>query len=80
MARGRHLLGLGIPAAALMVLMSMGAPLAQGQEAEDVPHPAHIHSGTCDDLGESSLPLVTSPKTLPENPSAPKRRCWSKRA
>ena len=41
-----------------MVLMSMGAPLAQGQEAEDVPHPAHIHSGTCDDLGDIVAPLT----------------------
>jgi plastocyanin len=40
-----------------MVVISMQAPLARGQEAEDAPHPAHIHSGTCDNLGDIVAPL-----------------------
>jgi len=39
-----------------MVVISMGAPLVRGQEA-DAPHPAHIHSGTCDNLGDIVAPL-----------------------
>jgi len=39
-----------------MVVISMGAPLVRGQEA-DGPHPAHIHSGTCDNLGDIVAPL-----------------------
>jgi plastocyanin len=35
----------------------MSAPLARGQEVEDAPHPAHIHSGTCDNLGDIVAPL-----------------------
>jgi plastocyanin len=42
--------------AVLMVAIAMAAPLAQGQEA-DAPHPAHIHSGTCDNLGDIVAPL-----------------------
>ncbi len=45
------------PAVVLMVGISMSAPLTQGQEAEDAPHPAHIHSGTCDNLGDIVAPL-----------------------
>jgi plastocyanin len=40
-----------------MVGISMSAPLARGQEVEDAPHPAHIHSGTCDNLGDIVAPL-----------------------
>jgi plastocyanin len=57
MARARRWPALGIPVAALMVLVSISAPLARGQEAEDAPHPAHIHSGTCDNLGDIVAPL-----------------------
>src|SRR5918998_1127582 len=57
MARARQWSALGIPVAILMVLVSMSAPLARGQEAEDAPHPAHIHSGTCDNLGDIVVPL-----------------------
>jgi plastocyanin len=32
------------------------APVARAQEAEP-PHPAHIHSGTCDELGDIVAPL-----------------------
>jgi plastocyanin len=45
-----------VPVAVLMVIVSMSAPLARGQEA-DAPHPAHIHSGTCDNLGDIVAPL-----------------------
>jgi plastocyanin len=48
---------LGIPVAVLTVLLAMSAPLARGQGAEDAPHPAHIHSGTCDNLGDIVAPL-----------------------
>jgi plastocyanin len=47
---------LGMPVAILMMLVSMSTPLARGQEA-DAPHPAHIHSGTCDNLGDIVAPL-----------------------
>jgi plastocyanin len=57
MARARRWAALGIPVAVLVVLVSMSAPLARGQEAEDAPHPAHIHSGTCDNLGDIVAPL-----------------------
>src|ERR671916_3135660 len=57
MARARRWSALGIPVAILMVLVSMRAPLARGQEAADAPHPAHIHSGTCDNLGDIVAPL-----------------------
>lgn len=57
MVCGRHWSALGIPVVALMVLLSMSVPLARGQGAEDAPHPAHIHSGTCDNLGDIVAPL-----------------------
>jgi plastocyanin len=40
-----------------MVVMLTSAPLARGQEA-DAPHPAHIHSGSCDNLGDIVTPLT----------------------
>ena len=57
MARAQRWLALGIPVAILMVVMTMSAPLASAQEAGDAPHPAHIHSGTCDNLGDIVAPL-----------------------
>ena len=45
------------PLALLMVLFSMSGPLARGQEA-DAPHPAHIHAGSCDNLGDIVAPLA----------------------
>ena len=57
MTRARRWSTLGLPGAALAVLLAMSAPLARGQEAEDAPHPAHIHSGTCDNLGDIVAPL-----------------------
>ena len=56
MAFSRRWLVLVAPVALLMVVFSMSAPLARGQEA-DAPHPAHIHSGTCDNLGDIVAPL-----------------------
>jgi plastocyanin len=57
MTRARRWSTLGIPVAVLAVFLAMSAPLARGQEAEDAPHPAHIHSGTCDNLGDIVAPL-----------------------
>jgi plastocyanin len=58
MVLARRWMALLAPVAVLMVLFSMGAPLARGQELEaDAPHPAHIHSGTCDNLGDIVAPL-----------------------
>jgi plastocyanin len=57
MARARHWLAFGIPVAVLMVMVSVSAPLARGQGEGDAPHPAHIHSGTCDNLGDIVAPL-----------------------
>ena len=52
MACARRWMILAIPVA---VLTTLGAP-ARGQEA-DAPHPAHIHAGTCGDLGDIVAPL-----------------------
>jgi plastocyanin len=47
------------PVAVMMVLFAMGAPVARGQEPEgDAPHPAHIHSGICSNLGDIVAPLA----------------------
>jgi plastocyanin len=44
--------------AVLMMVISTAATPARGQEPEaDAPHPAHIHSGTCDNLGDIVAPL-----------------------
>jgi plastocyanin len=56
MAHARRWVALGVPVAVLVVLMAMSAPLARGQEA-DAPHPAHIHAGTCANLGDIVAPL-----------------------
>src|SRR5215216_367742 len=53
MAIPRRWMALVVPPTVLMVAILMSAPLARGQELEaDAPHPAHIHSGTCDNLGD----------------------------
>ena len=57
MAVSRRWMALMTPVAVLMVVMSTSAPLARGQEA-DAPHPAHIHSGSCDNLGDIVAPLT----------------------
>jgi plastocyanin len=56
MAIPRRWMALVAPPAVLMVVISMSASVVWGQEA-DVPHPAHIHSGTCDNLGDIVAPL-----------------------
>jgi plastocyanin len=56
MTFARRWMALLAPVVVLMVVFSMSAPLARGQEA-DAPHPAHIHSGTCDNLGDIVAPL-----------------------
>jgi plastocyanin len=56
MAIPRRWMALVAPPAVLMVVISMSASLVRGQEA-DAPHPAHIHSGTCDNLGDIVAPL-----------------------
>ena len=58
MAFARRGIPLVVPVAVLMVVISMAASPARGQELEaDAPHPAHIHSGTCDNLGDIVAPL-----------------------
>jgi plastocyanin len=58
MAFTRRGIPLVAPVAVLMVIISMAASPARGQELEaDAPHPAHIHSGTCDNLGDIVVPL-----------------------
>ena len=61
MARARHLAVLGVPLAALLVMATLsgplGAPTARAQGEGDAPHPAHIHAGTCDNLGDIVVPL-----------------------
>ena len=66
-ASGRSLRGGAVIAlAALAVLVPAGlaqtpegqaTPLA-GAEVDDGPHPAHIHTGTCDELGDVVHPLA----------------------
>ncbi len=57
MAFARRWMALAGPVAVMMVVAAMSAPLAKGQ-GEDAPHPAHIHSGTCDNLGDIVAPLT----------------------
>jgi plastocyanin len=40
-----------------VLLLTMGALGARAQEERDAPHPAHIHSGSCADLGDIVFPL-----------------------
>jgi|SRR5665811_444150 len=65
----RRSLRLGVVAAFAVLAMQVPAGLAQtpvseatpvtpvSQVTEDGPHPAHIHAGTCDALGQVVLPL-----------------------
>ena len=57
MTRARRWSALGLPVAVLIILFSMSAPLVRGQGAGTGPHPAHIHFGTCDNLGDIAAPL-----------------------
>jgi hypothetical protein len=58
---GRSLrLGAVIALAAMTLLVPVSVaqtPVAEGEAAE-APHPAHIHSGTCDQLGDVVVPLT----------------------
>jgi plastocyanin len=45
-------------AAATAFSISTAAPAAWAQGEGDAPHPAHIHSGTCDNLGDIVAPLT----------------------
>jgi plastocyanin len=61
MARARHWTFVITPVAILTLLasltMTLGSPRARAQETSEAPHPAHIHPGTCDDLGDILAPL-----------------------
>ena len=61
MARSRRWTALGIPVAMLMVLaalaVAVGAPQVVAQEEGDEAHPAHVHAGSCDELGDIIAPL-----------------------
>src|SRR6187401_1694245 len=61
LARGRSTRLAALTAIAkLLLLVPAGAaqtPVSEDQ-ASGEPHPAHIHAGTCDDLGEVVLPLT----------------------
>ena len=61
MAHARRWTALGAPVAALLTVATLtvaaGAPLTRAQGAGDAPHPAHIHSGTCENLGDIVVPL-----------------------
>lgn len=53
-----------IIAAGLLLIMGMGAgvaaqgtPAAEGSTEDSTPRPAHIHFGTCDELGDVAFPL-----------------------
>lgn len=62
MRRARRWTILGAPIALLMTLatlsLAMSAPPAWAQGDGDAPHPAHIHSGSCADLGDIVAPLT----------------------
>jgi hypothetical protein len=59
LALGRSVrLGTMIALAAAVMLVPTGLAQTPVGEAGDGPHPAHIHAGTCDALGEVVLPLT----------------------
>jgi plastocyanin len=62
MTRERRFLSLGLPIFLLVSLATLAltasAPLAWAQGEDDAPHPAHIHSGSCDNLGDIVVPLT----------------------
>ena len=66
--RGRTRL-FGVGALALFLATGIGSGLSQNlvvaRQAADTPHPAHIHTGTCAELGDVVAPLsdVTAPST-----------------
>jgi plastocyanin len=40
-----------------LTALTMLAPVSAAQESADAPHPAHIHTGTCAQLGDIAAPL-----------------------
>ena len=62
MTRMRRGMTLGLPIFLLVALatfsVSASAPQAWAQGDDDAPHPAHIHTGSCDDLGDIVVPLT----------------------
>lgn len=45
-------------AGATALAVAIGAPATRAQDGGDAPHPAHIHAGTCADLGDVVFPLT----------------------
>ncbi len=43
--------------AAVAVLLGAGVVAGTARAQDDPPHPVHVHSGSCDDLGEIGAPL-----------------------
>lgn len=63
MARARRWTRVGAPLAlvlgtATLVTAALTAPVTRAQGTDAVPHPAHIHSGTCAELGDVVQPLT----------------------
>jgi plastocyanin len=58
MARARHWTVLAWSLVVITALsVALAVPITRAQETGDAPHPAHIHSGTCDNLGDIVAPL-----------------------
>jgi plastocyanin len=62
MTRTRRFVSLGLPMFLLVALASLSvtanAPMVRAQGEDDAPHPAHIHAGSCDNLGDIVVPLT----------------------
>lgn len=77
MNRGTLLQG-AVAAAAIAGMMALGGPAAWAQDATPeaadalVPRPVHIHSGSCDELGDVVAPLTDL--TAPEGDRVGQRR------